>query len=282
MNGDTDTGSMDFGIDINEMVAQRLATQTKKTVHLKELLRDTKFTKEEIKNMYRGFKQECPGGIVQEDTFKEIYAKFFPHGNSALYAHHVFKAFDTNRNGSISFRDMLVSLSTLLRGTTHEKLRWTFTLYDLNGDGFITKQEVLNVMVAVHDLMGFHGTPMREVVEPNVDEIFNRLDTNRDGVVTIDEFIHACQTDPTISCSLQNFDSRLWYLPTNQPTLNLNRKQETKTIICAVVVVPFLSQPFASCLTSNFSDVLSLSFLSFIKHHQRTIVRGCSIFFGDE
>lgn len=57
MNGDTDTGSMDFGIDINEMVAQRLATQTKKTVHLKELLRDTKFTKEEIKNMYRGFKQ---------------------------------------------------------------------------------------------------------------------------------------------------------------------------------------------------------------------------------
>ncbi len=54
---------------------------------------------------------------------------------------------------------MLVSLSTLLRGTTYEKLRWTFTLYDLNGDGFITKQEVLNVMVAVHELMGMHGSP---------------------------------------------------------------------------------------------------------------------------
>ena len=56
-------------------------------------------------------------------------------------------------------QDMLVSLSTLLRGTTHEKLRWTLTLYDLNGDGFITRQEVLNVMIAVHDLMGMHGTP---------------------------------------------------------------------------------------------------------------------------
>ena len=55
---------------------------------------------------------------------------------------------------------MLVSLSTLLRGTTYERLRWTFTLYDLNGDGFITKQEVLNVMVAVHELMGIHGAPM--------------------------------------------------------------------------------------------------------------------------
>jgi Ca2+-binding EF-hand superfamily protein len=55
---------------------------------------------------------------------------------------------------------MLVSLSTLLRGTTYEKLKWTFTLYDLNGDGFITKTEVLNVMLAVHELMGLHGSPM--------------------------------------------------------------------------------------------------------------------------
>ena len=55
---------------------------------------------------------------------------------------------------------MLVSLSTLLRGTTYEKLKWTFTLYDLNKDGYITKQEVLNVMVAVHELMGIHASPL--------------------------------------------------------------------------------------------------------------------------
>ena len=54
---------------------------------------------------------------------------------------------------------MLVSLSTLLRGTTYEKLHWTFTLYDLNKDGFITKQEVSNVVLAVHELMGKHGSP---------------------------------------------------------------------------------------------------------------------------
>ena len=64
-------------------------------------------------------------------------------------------------------QDMLVSLSTLLRGTTNEKLQWTFTLYDLNGDGYITKQEVLNVMIAVHELMGVHGSPMvRVVIDP--------------------------------------------------------------------------------------------------------------------
>ena len=55
---------------------------------------------------------------------------------------------------------MLVSLSTLLRGSTYERLKWTFTLYDLNKDGYITKQEVMNVMVAVHELMGIHASPL--------------------------------------------------------------------------------------------------------------------------
>ncbi len=39
------------------MVAQRLASQNKRTVQLDQLLRETKFTKEEIRTMYRGFKQ---------------------------------------------------------------------------------------------------------------------------------------------------------------------------------------------------------------------------------
>ena len=34
--------------------------------------------------MYRGFKQECPNGAVNEDTFKEIYEKFFPHGSKRI------------------------------------------------------------------------------------------------------------------------------------------------------------------------------------------------------
>jgi len=106
---------------------------------------------------------------------------------------------------------MLVSLSTLLRGSTYERLKWTFTLYDLNKDGYITKQEVMNVMVAVHELMGIHASPLirQEDLNNHVDDIFARLDTNADGVVTIDEFVDACQTDAVISRSLQNFDSRL-------------------------------------------------------------------------
>ena len=49
---------------------------------------------------------------------------------------------------------MLISLSTLLHGNLQEKLSWTFRLYDLNGDGAITRTEMANVVVAVYELLG--------------------------------------------------------------------------------------------------------------------------------
>lgn len=37
-------------------------------------------------------------------------------------------------------QDFVMALSILLRGTAHEKLRWTFNLYDINKDGYINKE----------------------------------------------------------------------------------------------------------------------------------------------
>lgn len=30
------------------------------------------------------FTQECPSGVVNEETFKQIYAQFFPHGGEYI------------------------------------------------------------------------------------------------------------------------------------------------------------------------------------------------------
>ncbi|GFG32753.1 hypothetical protein Cfor_03655, partial [Coptotermes formosanus] len=137
---------------------------------------------------------ECPEGVVHEDSFKDIYAKFFPHGNSSLYAHYVFKAFDVNSNGAISFRDLLVTLSTLLRGSIYEKLRWTFKLYDINGDGCITRAELAEIVVAIHELMGRRAHQLEDdrKAREQVDRVFKKLDLNQDGVITIEEFIESC------------------------------------------------------------------------------------------
>lgn len=37
-------------------------------------------------------------------------------------------------------QDFVMGLSILLRGTVQEKLNWAFNLYDINKDGYITKE----------------------------------------------------------------------------------------------------------------------------------------------
>ncbi|KAK9754752.1 EF-hand domain pair [Popillia japonica] len=178
---------------------------------------------------YCSVKLECPEGVVHEDSFKEIYSKFFPHGNATLYAHYVFKAFDVNCNGAISFRhcdiaplptskqvivtltDLLITLSTLLRGSIYERLRWTFKLYDINGDGCISRGELSEIVVAVHELMGrrAHQVEDDRKAREQIDRVFRKLDLNQDGVITIEEFMESCLKDDVITRSLQMFDAGL-------------------------------------------------------------------------
>jgi len=49
---------------------------------LEALCKATRFSESELKRIYRGFKAECPSGVVREDTFKGIYSQFFPQGGN--------------------------------------------------------------------------------------------------------------------------------------------------------------------------------------------------------
>ena len=62
-------------------------------------LQETKFSRSEVKFLYRAFKQECPNGIIDEDTFKDVYENIFPLGDASKYAHLVFKCIDKEETG---------------------------------------------------------------------------------------------------------------------------------------------------------------------------------------
>ncbi|CAH1128747.1 unnamed protein product [Ceutorhynchus assimilis] len=179
---------------------------------IESLSRATRFTQDEIKKIYRGFKAECPTGVVREDTFKMIYAQFFPQGaNCNQYAHYVFNTLDQDHSGLISFEDFVQNLSILSRGSLEEKLRWAFSLYDINGDGYITREEMTDIVSSVYDLMGKLAEPCidDDTVKEKVDRIFQKMDKNQDGVVTLDEFLECCKTDKDISASMAVFDSSM-------------------------------------------------------------------------
>lgn len=72
------------------------------------------------------------------------------------------------------FQDFVQGLSILSRGSLDEKLRWTFSLYDINGDGCITREEMTDMVTAIYELMGKFTEPCvdESTVRDKVDRIF--------------------------------------------------------------------------------------------------------------
>ncbi|XP_054167203.1 Kv channel-interacting protein 4-like [Oppia nitens] len=179
---------------------------------LDSLCKGSHFNKKEIRLMYQGFKQECPSGFCTEEDFKLIFAKYFPQGDATKYAHLVFKTFKSlscHQTGVLNFEQFLNMLSSLSRGSLLEKLRWIFALYDINGDGFISKQEMLVIVSAIYDMLGDYVIPYVDSVAPkdHVERLFHLIDADKDGVISFDEFTEWCKKDEDRAQALLMFDT---------------------------------------------------------------------------
>ncbi|CAH8589376.1 unnamed protein product [Schistosoma intercalatum] len=164
---------------------------------VEELLNQTSFTETEIQDWYKGFLKECPTGYLSIDDFKRVYTKFFPYGESSRFAEYVFRTFDQNHDGLIDFRDFLSSLNITNRGDLSQKLRWAFTMYDLDNDGYISKQDLIEVLTAIYAMVGsaveFNVTD--STPEKRAEKIFQLMDLDRDNRLSLDEFINGVKCD---------------------------------------------------------------------------------------
>lgn len=107
------------------------------------------------------------------------------------------------------FREFMCSLSVSTRGTMEQKLRFAFSIYDVNGDGHITKQEMFRIVDALYKTMGdrpeeVKGIPKWDELTPEERtlKVFQNFDTNRDGVLSLSEFIEGAMRDKTLALIL--------------------------------------------------------------------------------
>lgn len=113
---------------------------------LEELKSSTKYSEAELCCWYQSFLRECPGGQISKQQFEGIYASFFPEADPSQYARHVFRSFDTNADGTLDFKEYMVALHLTSGGKTLQKLEWAFALYDVDGNGTISKNEILEIV----------------------------------------------------------------------------------------------------------------------------------------
>ncbi|KAH3721552.1 calmodulin-A-like [Dreissena polymorpha] len=94
----------------------------------------------------------------------------------------MFNSLDKSGDSKVS-RDEF--MQEMLKPPRSQTLRETFQLYDKDGSGYLSRDEVRDVIKA-SNCFGSEG------FEDAVDEIFAEADPNNDGKVTLDEFMKAC------------------------------------------------------------------------------------------
>ena len=75
---------------------------------------------------------------MDRNTFREFLHDAFNMTDDILMDR-IFKFFDTKSDGTITREEWILGLNVLLKGTTEEQTTYSFSIYDLNHDGFISK-----------------------------------------------------------------------------------------------------------------------------------------------
>jgi len=166
-----------------------------------EFLRsNTRYDEGTINEWYKGFKQDCPDGKLTPDAFMKIYSKCFPAGSAGQFCDHVFRTFDSDKNGFVDFKEFLLAIDVTSSGTPEEKLNWAFSMYDVDGNGWIDLLEMTKMVRSIYQVISARGERVPgerpgETVETRAESIFKRMDLNSDGRVTRQEFVRTCLGD---------------------------------------------------------------------------------------
>lgn len=135
---------------------------------------------------------------------------FYSNLDCSNYPDYVFQTFDQNKDGIISFKvnfppfvysflvfflffimfvflnenfilysfsyvkEFVFGLAILSRGSIEGKLKWIFSLYDVDGDGRLTFDDMLKVVSSVYNIIGSHAKPSYDehVIKEHASEIF--------------------------------------------------------------------------------------------------------------
>ncbi|NXO04643.1 EFCB1 protein, partial [Rhinopomastus cyanomelas] len=134
----------------------------------------------------------CATSSLDRMVFRDILHRTFGMMDDLLMDR-VFRVFDKDNDSGISVVEWVEGLSTLLRGTLEERIQYCFEVYDLNGDGFIAREAIFQMLK--NSLLKQPPEDSEEGIKDLVDIVLKKMaisfllqDRDRDGKISFTDF----------------------------------------------------------------------------------------------
>ena len=169
--------------------ANAIQQRNARKVALDSFAKENSIKPETIKKAYKRFQATDKDGSGQIDytEFCEILQV-----DPSPQCEKVFQLFDTVKSGHIDVREFMIGLSNFTGASKDEKLKFAFMIFDEDGNGNITKQELMKILKANH-----MASNEAEVAR-KADTIMSQGDKDGDGVISFDEFVIVSKKFPNI------------------------------------------------------------------------------------
>jgi Ca2+-binding EF-hand superfamily protein len=140
---------------------------------------------------------ECPSGLLNKKEFIQIYKdQAGGDGKKAdKFCQQVFNTFDADKSGKIDFVEYVMSVRAAQSQDPKQVLRLAFKMYDIDRNGTIEKKEMIKLLNIIYDFKGINDRKGDNDPKKRTEAVFARVDRNKSGKLSEEEFIYGCTSD---------------------------------------------------------------------------------------